>query len=465
MENIRILAVDDEELVRASLAACFAAFECEYLCLEGPEDIINEAVAFKPDVILLDVMMPQEDGYSVCRRVRSNSDLQGVPIIFLTALANNKTKMEAIAAGADEFLNKPFNLAELKIRISNIVRLNRLRKTAEHRRLFEDLIVSIDNPVLVLNDRGSVEFANTSARSLFGGLRTANDLSACHFDTLLAGEGFRVDALSGQIIKPETSKNIAQFFDVKRLPGPQKGWEILKLTDVTEQSLAARAASMVLSTLSHKLRTPLNVLNMTLDLIDEDSKAGRVSENDFVGYCKRACADLNDLVLKANFFESGWHEYSTGLNCSTASMLKTLENIAIERGTLKVEVSKELRGAAGGVQLSQDDIAMIVTECLRNSIKFHRDHTPDVLIKVYAESKCICVEITDDSGGIDPSRIYLLCKPFVQIEKTHTGQVEGWGLGLFVVWHHVTAIGGSIEIENTANRKGTKLKMLLPLRD
>jgi putative two-component system response regulator len=80
----------------------------------------------QPDVILLDVMMPGIDGYEVCRRLKADEETRLVPVVFLTGLDSREARLKGLEAGAADFLNKPFDLVELEVRVRNLVAFRRL---------------------------------------------------------------------------------------------------------------------------------------------------------------------------------------------------------------------------------------------------------------------------------------------------------------------------------------------------
>jgi C4-dicarboxylate-specific signal transduction histidine kinase len=85
------------------------------------QQAIEKAAQFLPDIILLDMMMPEKDGLQACREIRERTSTQSIPIILLTARADEETKMAALDAGASDFLPKPFSTTELHVRIRNLV--------------------------------------------------------------------------------------------------------------------------------------------------------------------------------------------------------------------------------------------------------------------------------------------------------------------------------------------------------
>jgi signal transduction histidine kinase len=85
------------------------------------QQAIEKASQFLPDIILLDMMMPEKDGLQACRELRERTVTQSIPIVLLTARADEETKLAALEAGASDFLAKPFSTTELHVRIKNLV--------------------------------------------------------------------------------------------------------------------------------------------------------------------------------------------------------------------------------------------------------------------------------------------------------------------------------------------------------
>jgi putative two-component system response regulator len=101
------------------------------------------AIAVQPDVILLDVMMPEMNGFEVCRSIRSTASLHEVPIMMITSLDDRRSRLTGLEAGADDFISKPFDGMELVTRLRGMARLNRYRLIAEQRRELETLHTEI----------------------------------------------------------------------------------------------------------------------------------------------------------------------------------------------------------------------------------------------------------------------------------------------------------------------------------
>jgi signal transduction histidine kinase len=134
-----ILIVDDEPSARETLMAMLEGqgYQLE-LAVNGFE-ALQTAERVRPDLILLDVMMPGMDGFETCRRLRSTPQIAEVPIIILTALDNQASLMRGIESGADDFLSKPVERRELVARARTITRLNRYRTLMEQRENLRDM--------------------------------------------------------------------------------------------------------------------------------------------------------------------------------------------------------------------------------------------------------------------------------------------------------------------------------------
>jgi signal transduction histidine kinase len=115
-----VLVADDEpdmlRFLKSQLSAHYRVLEA----VDG-QQAIEKASQFLPDIILLDMMMPEKDGLQACREIRARTPTQGIPIILLTARADEETKLAALSAGASDFLAKPFSTTELHVRIKNLV--------------------------------------------------------------------------------------------------------------------------------------------------------------------------------------------------------------------------------------------------------------------------------------------------------------------------------------------------------
>jgi putative two-component system response regulator len=127
------LIVDDEYIGRETLQSVLEGEGYELEMAENGFQAIEKAKQLLPDVILLDVMMPGMTGFEVCQRIRNDPQIAEIPIIILTALDDRESLLNALKAGADDFISKPFDRFELRARLLGITRLNRYQKLIQER--------------------------------------------------------------------------------------------------------------------------------------------------------------------------------------------------------------------------------------------------------------------------------------------------------------------------------------------
>jgi signal transduction histidine kinase len=135
----RVLVVDDEAHNRELLHDLLAAQGHEVLEAADGKEALRVATEHVPDVVLLDVMMPELDGFEVCRRLKAQASTAALPILMVTALADRENRIQGIAAGANDFLTKPIDIHEVQLRVRNALRLKKLfdRVQDDYRRLQE----------------------------------------------------------------------------------------------------------------------------------------------------------------------------------------------------------------------------------------------------------------------------------------------------------------------------------------
>jgi len=135
-----LLIADDEPDMLRFLKSQLSA---EYRVIEAVngQQAVEKASQFLPDIILLDMMMPEKDGLQACREIREQTPTQSIPVVLLTARADEETKMAALSVGASDFLAKPFSTTELHVRIRNLVESHQYqRKLSKQNQVLESTI-------------------------------------------------------------------------------------------------------------------------------------------------------------------------------------------------------------------------------------------------------------------------------------------------------------------------------------
>ncbi len=137
-DGARILVVDDEDSITQLLCTALRYEGFETASAATGREALTQAAAFRPDLVLLDVMLPDLDGFEVHRRLTGGSS-DRLPVVFLTARRETDDRIRGLTIGADDYVVKPFSLEELIARVRAVLRRTRAADEPRRRMVFEDL--------------------------------------------------------------------------------------------------------------------------------------------------------------------------------------------------------------------------------------------------------------------------------------------------------------------------------------
>jgi PAS domain S-box-containing protein/putative nucleotidyltransferase with HDIG domain len=177
------LVVDDkiENLISLKALIKEAFPESEILTAQSGKDALELINECEPDVILLDIMMPDMDGYEVCRKVKADDVSADIPVVFVTALKNDKqTRIKALQSGAEAFLNKPIDEIELLAQLSNMLKIRELNfkkketinilgsDLKKNTQKFNILAEEINDAMIFIDMDGKIRDVNRAATEKYG---------------------------------------------------------------------------------------------------------------------------------------------------------------------------------------------------------------------------------------------------------------------------------------------------------
>ncbi len=120
--SIKVLVVEDEEAISHLLKYNLTAEGFEVSIVDDGDEALMAAEDFQPDIILLDWMLPHVSGIEICRQLRARSETRNIPVIMLTARAEEEDRLRGFEKGADDYVTKPFSMKELVARIQAVLR-------------------------------------------------------------------------------------------------------------------------------------------------------------------------------------------------------------------------------------------------------------------------------------------------------------------------------------------------------
>lgn len=143
-----ILVIDDDELVSQTLQRALKMYGYHVMVANSGIEGLQLARRHRPDLFILDIIMPGADGYQVCRQIRGDPLLKELPVLFLTARGKDEDKIEGFRAGADDYLSKPFNMEELQLRIQAILRRVQEPEGSDNGQDEEPLVINVGDVAL-----------------------------------------------------------------------------------------------------------------------------------------------------------------------------------------------------------------------------------------------------------------------------------------------------------------------------
>lgn len=478
-----ILVVEDDPQLQQAVVDLFSAeTQIRVRTADSGESGLAMAVRYRPDLMLLDVMMPGLDGFEVCQAIRSHSDLREMPVVMLTALADRASRLKGIESGADDFISKPFDFQELRARVGCILRLNRYRKLMQQQARFQWLVEGSEHPTLLVDSLLEVTYSNAAAKRLL----TNTDLPGGHRNSLvgLLRTNFTlepVQAWENWIARPEKGPEEPLLMARRGAGQGIRHWyrfavqtdqslrgetqRAVHLVDITHQMAENISRWSFERIISHKLRTPLTGLLGCMELLSDD-------------YCARATTE--DAALWRSMQLSGQR-----LADAVANVLRYVEvsttkavdgSFAISRFAhlvgrcaesvqirqVQVEIAPELQ--AGALHVSEKALNLIIGELCANAAKFHPERNPTVQISVRPQGSAgmARIEFMDDGVHLAPEELSNIWRPYFQVERHLTGEVPGVGLGLPLLAAYALQFGGAYEIHNRIDRPGLVISCTLP---
>jgi len=118
---VKIMVVDDDKMITSLLGKLLASDGYQTVIINDSSKVMDAAIKSKPDFFLLDLMMPQPDGFKLCRMLRELPEFAYTPIIIVTALDDTDSRIVAFGAGANDYITKPFLPSDLISRIRNLL--------------------------------------------------------------------------------------------------------------------------------------------------------------------------------------------------------------------------------------------------------------------------------------------------------------------------------------------------------
>ena len=503
-----ILIVDDEIQNCKLLDALLRHEGYIAISVRSGEEALISVAQNAPDLILLDVMMPGMDGYQAASLLKANPATSNIPIIMLTALIDRGARIAALQAGAEEFLTKPVDRAELSLRVRNLLRLKEFTDFLKnHSRILEQQVqartIELQNfrtamdavaDAIFLVSRSTLRFVdlNSTACNMLG-YTSAELFALCPTQIREATSREQLQSMYDAVIDGSSSQGLIEI-KLRRKDGSElqaemhrqalrsgADWiivdvvrditerkraqeEILRLNLGLEERVQQRTAQLQEAnrelktfsySVSHDLRSPLSIISYFTSLVGKDINSGAVTERS-QHYLARIHAAvlqmvglIDALLALAQVSRSKMHWDRVDLSAMARNLLNRYQESEPDR-VAQFDVQAGLM-----VQGDERLLLQVLENLLGNAWKFSRrqaqtrialrcDSGPDGAL-VYA--------VQDHGAGFDMA---YSDKLFGAFQRLHSAsEFPGTGVGLATVHRIITRHGGRIWAESVPNEGAT----------
>jgi len=375
----------------------------------------------RPHLVLSDIIMPELNGYELCRAIKEDPALRDIPVILVTALNDVKDIIRGIECGADNFIRKPYSEEYLLSRISHMLVNQKLREAPE--------------------SEGIALYLGEQKHFIHAGRQQILDLLISTYEQAVQVNS-ELQARERQVIElnMRLAHHAAELETINR--------EIaLKNLELAE---ASRMKSAFIANMSHELRTPLNaIIGFTGALLmklpgpltpDQDKQLNTIRTS-----ARHLLSLINDILDVAKI-ESGKVTLALErVQCQDllAQTVDTLRPLAAQKG---LALSVELPPEPVVIDSDKRALTQVIINLVNNAIKFTDTGSVKVALGQRLEEGQLVTEfsVTDTGAGIRAEDQSKLFQAFSQLDSTSTRHAEGAGLGLYLCQNLANLLGGKL---------------------
>lgn len=500
--RVKLLLVDDDQDNLLALQAILEPLEQELMLAQNGIDALRLCLEHDFAAILLDVRMPEMDGFETAEMIRARKRSLQTPILFVTAYRSDEQLFRGYNLGAVDFLFKPIVPEILQSKVNVFVELRRteqlLRRKAEElasaEQRFRAVLEAAPDAMVITNHAGTIELANSRTDALFG--RSRDALMGCDIRSLLPAwecpeespghpalprpmpeQRLTAHRGDGSLFPAEITRNSFHTPDgllvttAIRDATDQADAEarIQKTNLELEKRVAERTAALRYSNealrqfawaASHDLQEPIRTVatySQWLSQITNGSLGAR--ESKMLATIEQHASRLNQLLAALRQYiqvsDAGHHtRTSVDLNAVVKAAMWNLQAMIQENGA-SVDC-----GTLPSISSLELPLVQLFQNLISNGIKYRSEAPPLIRISAQPGENCWIVSVQDNGIGMDPKYFDYI---FGVFRRLHGSQQSGTGIGLAICRAAVERLGGRIWVESIPG-SGSTFYVSLPLQ-
>ncbi|MHB8617981.1 MAG: response regulator [Chloroflexota bacterium] len=492
----RVLVIDDNPQNVALIRAQLERAGYEVTGALGGRVGLEAIAASQPDLVLVDIMMPGMDGYDVCRILRQDEATRALPVIVLTSLQERADKLRALEAGADDFLSKPVDRAELLARVRSLLRVRRLYDElaqsrdeiaewagllAAEKSRAEGILYSISEGVVTTDPEERITLMTPAAEAMFGvtleaalGQPWATALMARGADgqaldetTSPVREVLSTNRPTGLVdARPSRPDGREMVFGLTAAPIRQAGGEVIGVVlvcrDITRQRELERMKREFVTLVSHELRTPMASMFGFAELLlhrEPLTEKGRGYAETLYRETQRLLNLVNDF-LDVERLESGAVAYRS----RPLALTEVLDDVedSFRDQMDKHHLERDLPAPPLVVQTDRDRLLQVLINLISNAIKYSPGGGT-IRIGAQRQAGDVVISVQDQGLGFTPEAGERLFEKFYRVDSPEFSGIGGTGLGLAICKRIIEGSGGRIWAESAGPGSGATFSFTQPL--
>jgi PAS domain S-box-containing protein len=490
-----ILTVDDEPANRYAVSRVLMQAGYEVIEATTAGEALRLSLERKPDLIVLDVKLPDMSGYEVCRRLKGNPDTATILVLQVSAtFVDSQDTVRSLDAGADSYLTQPVEPPVLVATVGALLRLRRAEEAlrdseARYRVLFERnplpaWVVDMDASTIVAVNDAAIERYGYS-REAFLTMRIGDLHAPADVPAVLT----QLDGVPGQIGVWRHRTRDGTDMDVELSATPIRFGKhrarIVIAIDVTERRRLERARAELLgreraaraqaeeanlakddflATLSHELRTPLNAMLGWVRVL-QSGMADEATTGRGLDAIERNCriqAQLIEDLLDVSRIIAG----KLTLERNTLDLVDVtqaaVEGLRAAAQTRRLDLTAVAGHAPVPVEGDFARLQQVASNLISNAIKF-TEPEGRITVRVERRGAHAVLVVTDTGQGIRPEFLPHVFEKFRQADSSAARSHTGLGLGLAIVRHLVELHGGRVDAASQGEGRGATFTVTLPL--